>query len=128
MAEKTERSRLQLHTLLLNESRLGHSKAETARNICKSMGDGTVSSHTATNWFYKFKNHNFCLEDREHTDRFVEIDEDRLLALIEEDLRRSTREVEVLLNCDHQTINLHLHRLGSLEIRDSKTVTKQYDN
>lgn len=114
MAEKIEIDRHQVRTLLLYEFRLKHTAVEATRNICGAMGEGTVSYHTAKEWFQKFKNGDFNLDEGEHSGRPVELDESRLLELIEDDPRRSLRELEELLDRGNNTICRHLHRLGKV--------------
>lgn len=114
MDKKIEIDRKQLRTLLLYEFFLGHKAAEAVRNICGSFGQGMVSYHTAVDWFQKFKNGQFDLDDHDRPGRPVEVDETRILALIEEDPRRTVRELGELLGHNHQTIANHLHRLGKV--------------
>ena len=107
---KLERRDVRL--LLLYEFRLGHSAMEAERNICGAMGEGALSYNTAKSWFQKFKNGDFSLEEIERSGRPVELNEEDLVKLVEEEPRRSLREMEEKLECCHSTIARHLGRLG----------------
>lgn len=112
MAEKIELTRTQVRTLLLYEYRLGHDAAAAQRNICHTMGESSVSYNTAKSWFNKFKNNDFELEEKPHTGRLVEVEIDRLMELIDQDPRLSSRELGEELGCSHMTIQRHLHEAG----------------
>ena len=59
-------SRKELRVLLLHEFRLGRKSTQTARNICSTMGENTLSIRTVQHWFNQFKNGNFELNDSRH--------------------------------------------------------------
>ena len=53
----------ELQMLLLHEFCLGRQVTEAARNICSTMGENTLSIHTAQHCFNRFKSGNFELHD-----------------------------------------------------------------
>ena len=79
MVEKIELEWKQIRTLLLYEFRLNHKAAAATRNICDAMGEGTIFYHTAVDWFNKFKNDDFDIDEHTAGRRAGELDELRLL-------------------------------------------------
>ncbi|KAL6429521.1 hypothetical protein ACFW04_008300 [Cataglyphis niger] len=58
--------------------------AKAARDICAMYGEGAIAERTVRDWYAKFKNKNFDLEDVPHSGRPVEFDEERLNQLLHE--------------------------------------------
>lgn len=52
--------------------------AESAREICNVYGVDAIAPRTAQDWFTKFKNGNFNLDDTPRSGRPTDFDEDRL--------------------------------------------------
>ncbi|KAK6767032.1 hypothetical protein RB195_026354 [Necator americanus] len=95
--------------LLYFAFRRGQKATEAARDICAVYGEDTITARTARNWFAKFKNGNFDLDDSLRSGRPSDFDEDSLKALLKEDGRRSSRELAEKMYCDQKTILNHLH-------------------
>jgi len=72
------------------------------------MGKDALSIRTAQDWFNRFKNNNFELDDLPHSGRPLEVDMDVLQQLIEEDPRLTTRCLAEQLGCSHNTVETHL--------------------
>ena len=102
-------SRDQVRLLIFHEFRLGRNGSETTRNICHSIGEGTVSIPTVTNWFKKFRDENYEFMDKPHMGREVTIDLELLLKKIEDEPRLSSVRVGEYFHCHHTTICRHLH-------------------
>lgn len=107
-----ELSREQVRLLLLYEFRLGHTAADATRNICDKMDQSIVSYHAARNWFQKFKDGDYNIEDASHPGRAPQVDVDRLKQLIEDDPRLTTLALGEELGCSHTAIENHLYELG----------------
>lgn len=105
-------SREQTRLLILHEFRLGRNGSEAARNICQSMGEGTVSITTVTSWFKKFRDENYELMDQPHMGREVTVDVEVLRKKVEDDPSISSVELGEYFHCHHTTICRHLHKLG----------------
>ena len=123
-----------ISTLLLYEYRMNHSAKQATANICEHMEKKTVFYHTAVDWFQRFSIDDYSPEDKPHEERPVEIDVDRLLQLIEEDPRITTRQLEAELKCSKSSIDRHLkaHRdlydnLVKGELEKAQATKKFYD-
>ena len=64
---------------------MGHKAAEITRNINDAFGSGTANKHTGQWWFKKFCTEDQNLEDKEYSDRPLEVDNGQLRAIIEAD-------------------------------------------
>jgi hypothetical protein len=78
---------------LLYEYKLGHNASEAARNICRGIGKGAVSTATACRWFNSFRNKDYSLEDDQRSGRPTEIDLSELKQIIESDPSLSQLDV-----------------------------------
>ena len=74
--------------------------AETAQDICMVYGEGVIGKSTAKKWFAKFKNGNFDIDNKPHSRRPSEFDEDHLKALLKEKSRQTNRELAKKINCN----------------------------
>lgn len=90
----------------------GQKAVETARDICSVYGEGIIGESTAQKWFAKFKKGEFDLNDMPRAGRPSEFDEELLKEHLKEDGRQTSRELAQKMNCDHQTILNHLHKMG----------------
>ncbi|XP_035221313.1 histone-lysine N-methyltransferase SETMAR-like, partial [Stegodyphus dumicola] len=86
--------------------------AKVAREICEVYGEGAMLGRTARNWFAKFKNGNFHLEDAARSGQLNEFDEERLNQLLHEDARQTTRELAERMRCSQMTIVRHFGSMG----------------
>ncbi|KAK6760574.1 hypothetical protein RB195_021873 [Necator americanus] len=110
--------------LLYFAFRRGQKATEAARDICAVYGEDAITARTARNWFAKFKNGNFDLDDSLRSGRPSDFDEDSLKALLKEDGRRSSRELAEKMYCDQKTILNHLHSMGFAEHRPTPGNTR----
>ncbi|VDP42558.1 unnamed protein product [Heligmosomoides polygyrus] len=97
--------------LLLYEFKKQNSARSVVDSICGTMSPTTASYDTAKVW--KFKT---CLEYQSRSGRPVAANEERLMELVQEDLRRCTRELTEKLGCSHTTVARGLgktHRYGA---------------
>jgi len=107
-----ENSKSHLRYCILYEYQLGHSASEAARNICNALGEGSISHVTISEWFKRFNQNNYNLEDKPRSGRPPEVDIDQLQALVKSDPRQSTRCIATTLSCHHSTIARNLAQLG----------------
>ena len=89
--------------------------AAAAREVCVVYGENAVPERTARNWFTKFKDGNFDLEDASRSGRPVEFNENRLNQLLHEDARQTTRELSERMDCSQMTIVRHLRTMGKVQ-------------
>ena len=104
----------ELRVFPFHEFRLGRKATEAVRNICSAMGKDTLSICTVKDWFNRFKNGNFELNDSQHSRRPLEVDVDILKQLIEEGPRLTTCCLAQRLGCSHTTVEAHLRKLGKM--------------
>ena len=97
------------------EFKLGHSAADAHRNLCIVFGSECPNQSTCQRWFNKFKSGDFSLEDQQHPGRFIEMNSAQLLALVNDEPRLSTRELEKILGFSHMTIYNRLIQLGFVQ-------------
>lgn len=100
--------------LLLYDFKFGESAAASSRRINAAFGEGTVSERIAQDWFRRFRNGDFNLEDSVRSGRSSKVDNDRLRQLVELDPRQTTRELAQVLGVHFTTIADHLHQLGKV--------------
>lgn len=107
-----EISKREKRVLILHEYKLGIKPKRAYEKICESMGQGTVSLRMVKDWFNKFTNNDFDLNDKPHQGRPQIVDRDRCIQLIEEDPKLSSREIAIELKCSHMEIFNILKELG----------------
>lgn len=102
---------------MLYEFQLGHNVTEAIRNICKAKGDGAVKRATAFNWYKKFKNGRFDLDDQPRSGRPLSIDPEVIREAVEENPITSQRRLSGELDLAKSTVHDHLHRLKKVNKR-----------
>uniref|UniRef100_A0A0N5BH76 HTH_48 domain-containing protein n=1 Tax=Strongyloides papillosus TaxID=174720 RepID=A0A0N5BH76_STREA len=99
------------HLLLFAFNR-GQRVAEAVREICSVYGEDAIGWSTAKDWYRKFRNGNFDLQDSPRTGRPSSFDEERLTDLLREDNRQTCRKLSEKMNCGLGTISRHLTSIG----------------
>ncbi|XP_043258028.1 histone-lysine N-methyltransferase SETMAR-like [Colletes gigas] len=90
----------------------GKNAVQVAKKICAVYGGDAVSDRTVREWFAKFKDGDFNLEDRPRSGRPSTVDDDQIKVLISNHHRITTREMAECLKVSNSTIHAHLVRLG----------------
>lgn len=106
-----QKSKEHIRHCLLYEYQLGHSARQATRNINRVIAQGTVSNATSANWFKRFKESRYELQDMPRSGRPVEVDLEKLKALVERDPRLTILCLASELGCCHTTISRHLDQL-----------------
>jgi histone-lysine N-methyltransferase SETMAR len=104
-----------LRHLILFEFNRGSNGADAARNICAVYGENFTNKMTVNRWYARFREGNFELSDAPRSGRPVEFDEERLVALLQENNRQTTRELAEQMGCDQSTIVRHLQSMGKVQ-------------
>jgi len=99
--------------VMLYEFRKGLRASQATKNINEVYSNG-LNERTCRQWFGKFKNGDFNLEDQPRSGRPVEVDNDRLNVLVESDPRQTLRELATIMECSHEAIRQHLQQLGKI--------------
>ncbi|XP_023230347.1 histone-lysine N-methyltransferase SETMAR-like [Centruroides sculpturatus] len=114
MAENKEHFR----HIMLFYFRKGKNASQTQKKICSVYGEGAIDDSTCRKWFRKFRESNFNLSDAPRSGRPAEADDDKILALIESDRHKTTREIGEILGINQSTVSRRLHQLGMVSKAD----------
>lgn len=114
MESTIQLSKEQIRTLLLYHFKSQHNATKAHDLICKAFGKTTVSRKTCYNFYKRFMDGDFSLQDEPRPGRDSTIDDEVLLQLIEDDPKLTTRELAQQLGCCHTTIVNHLHAVGKV--------------
>lgn len=106
--------KIRLRHLLLYEFRLNHTATEAYRNICYAEGDDVISRATCFNWFYRFKQGNFSLEDNDRSGRPPTINIRTIQETVEADPYLSLRCLGRMFGCSNKQVGNILHKLGKV--------------
>jgi len=102
-----------LQELLIYFFNLKKFAAEAHRLLVKVYGDAALSERSCREWFQKFKNGEFDVEDKERSGRpkvYAELE-----ALLDEDSCQMQKELALTLGMTQQTISYRLKSLGMIQ-------------
>ena len=85
---------------------------------CDVYGDDAINVRTVQKWFTRFWDGNFSLKDEKHSGRPTEIDDDQILALIQNNPRFTSREIAKILKISKSAVLLHLEKSGMVNRYD----------
>ena len=102
----------------------GQSARAAAKEICDVEGEGAMSKSTAASWFKRFQDGDMSVEDRPHTGRPSELDDEALFQAVQEEPEASVRSLSDALDYHNSTIDRHLQRLGLSEKTTSRSSTR----
>lgn len=88
------------------------SASQAHENINNAYGKGTIGLRTVFDWFAKFRNEIYDLDDVSRPGRPDQLDESRLAMLLQDDSRQTTRELAAELGCGQTTVIRHLEVMG----------------
>ena len=71
-----------------------------------------VTARTVQRWFQRFQDGDFSLEDKPRSGRPQEIDDDKLLELVESNPAQTSDELATILGCSSTGVRYRLHSLG----------------
>lgn len=109
--ENMEPNKEHIRNVLLFHFNSKKSADQSWKDICTVYGADAVSRSTCFKWFQKFRAGDFSLENEPHASRPREVDDDKLVELVNANPHYTTRELGAMLNVSFQTISTYLKRL-----------------
>ena len=109
-----EPNKRHLRELLIYFFNLKKSAAEAHRLLVEIYGDAALSERSCREWFQKFKNGEFDVEDKKRNGRPKVYEDAELEALLDEDSCQTQKELALTLGVTQQTISYRLKSLGSI--------------
>ena len=98
--------------------KISHKAAETTCNLNNAFGPGTANKHTVQWWLKKFCKEDQSPEDEECSGQPLEVDSDRLRAIIEVDPLITIQEVAEELHVDYSKVIRHLKHIRKMKKLD----------
>ena len=97
-----------LHNFIQNKS-----AAEVHRILVETCGDNALSDTTSRDWFRRFKNNDFNLEDKERSGAPKKFEHKELEEILDEDRFQTLAELGKTLQVDESTVSKHLKVFAS---------------
>jgi len=91
------------------------SAAEAHRMLSNTYGKAAISERTCPEWFQRFKNGDFEVEDRHSGGREKIFEDAELEALLEQDLCQNQEELARSLGVIQQAISKRLKAMGMIQ-------------
>lgn len=98
--------------VMLYEFTKGTSAHQTAANINQYYGTGSTTDRTCRTWFEKFRSGDRSLTRETGQGHPHDLDDTRLLALVNQDNTQSTRDLAEALGVSHTTVERHFKNMG----------------
>ncbi|KAG5318165.1 MOS1T transposase, partial [Pseudoatta argentina] len=104
-----------LRGVLLHYFNMNKSAAEAHRILVQTYGDNALSDTTCRDWFRRFKNNDFELEDKERSGVPKKFEDKELEKLLDEDPSQTLSELGKILQVDESTVSKRLKGLGMIQ-------------
>ncbi|KAG5320820.1 MOS1T transposase, partial [Pseudoatta argentina] len=91
------------------------SAAEAHRILVQTYDDNALSDTTCRDWFRRFKNNDFELEDKERSGAPKKFQDKELEQLLDEDPSQTLSELGKILQVDESTVSKRLKGLGMIQ-------------
>ncbi|KAG5327218.1 MOS1T transposase, partial [Pseudoatta argentina] len=108
-------NKVYLRGILLHYFIQKKSAAEAHRILVQTYGDNALSDTTCRDWFRRFKNNDFELEDKERSGAPKKFQDKELEQLLDEDPSQTLSELGNILQVDESTVSKRLKRLGMIQ-------------
>ena len=97
-------SKEHLRHVLLYEFQKGSTASLAAKSLQNTYGNNVISVKTCRRWFSHFKKNDFTLKDEQRCGCFKGLNSEELLAVINEDPSKTSRELGIEFNVSHTSI------------------------
>lgn len=114
------RKKQHLREVLLYFFFLKKSAAEAHRLLAEAYGDHALSHTQCYEWFQRFKNGDFDIQDKERPGQPKKFKDAELMALLDEDPYRTQGELAKALHVTQAAVSRRLHALGMVQKKDEK--------
>ncbi|KAG5317534.1 MOS1T transposase, partial [Pseudoatta argentina] len=108
-------NKVYLRGILLHYFIQKKSAAEAHRILVQTYGDNALSDMTCRDWFRRFKNNDFELEDKERSGAPKTFQDKELEQLLDEDPSQTLSELGKILQVDESTVSKRLKGLGMIQ-------------
>ncbi|KAG5312970.1 MOS1T transposase, partial [Pseudoatta argentina] len=108
-------NKVYLRGILLHYFIQKKSAAEAHRILVQTYGDNALSDTTCRDWFRRFKNNDFELEDKERSGAPKKFQDKELEQLLDEDPSQTLSELGKILQVDESTVSKRLKWLGMIQ-------------
>jgi len=101
--------------LLIYFFNLKKSATEAHSLLVEAYDDAALSERSCREWFQKFKNGEFDVEDKERNGKSKVYEDAELETLLDEDSYQTQKELALTLGVTQQTISYRLKSLGMIQ-------------
>ncbi|KAG5323487.1 MOS1T transposase, partial [Pseudoatta argentina] len=108
-------NKVYLRGILLHYFIQKKSAAEAHRILVQTYDDNALSDTTCRDWFRRFKNNDFELEDKERSGTPKKFEDEELEQLLDEDSSQTLSELGKILQVDESTVSKRLKGLGMIQ-------------
>ncbi|KAG5319672.1 MOS1T transposase, partial [Pseudoatta argentina] len=108
-------NKVYLRGILLHYFIQKKSAAEAHRILVQTYDDNALSDTTCRDWFRRFKNNDFELEDKERSGAPKKFQDKELEQLLDEDPSQTLSELGKILQVDESTVSKRLKGLGMIQ-------------
>jgi [histone H3]-lysine36 N-dimethyltransferase SETMAR len=99
---------------LLCEFHRGLNAAEAALSIWDTYGDKALNASQCRQWFLRFRNNDFSVNDNPKSGRPVEVNNEILRDLVESNPKQTLEDMSIQLKCNPTTVWKHLRQIGKV--------------
>ncbi|KAG5322723.1 MOS1T transposase, partial [Pseudoatta argentina] len=108
-------NKVYLREILLHYFIQKKSAAEAHRILVQTYGDNALSDTTSRDWFRRFKNNDFELEDKERSGAPKKFQDKKLEQLLDEEPSQTLSELGKILQVHESTVSKRLKGLGMIQ-------------